>query len=137
MAAFFQWVRQTSEHHLMLDAQDRVGRKLGAQLPARPRGTEIFWRRVYVPVFHRLPQSVRDAMIWAAVPHTQAAAELWTHIARRLRAQPRAEALTIAAVAYCLLSDTIRAGIAIECNEEAAVRCQVHRLAIQRQCGGA
>lgn len=63
MAGFFQWVRQTSEHHLMLDAQDRVGRKLGAGRPAPPRGAEIFWRRVYVPVFHRLPQSVRDTMI--------------------------------------------------------------------------
>lgn len=63
MAAFFQWVRQTSEHHLMLDAQDRIGRRLSAQRPAQPRGSEIFWRRVYVPVFHRLPQSVRDAMI--------------------------------------------------------------------------
>lgn len=58
--------------------------------------------------------SVRDAMIWAAIQHTQSAAELWTHIARRLRGQPRAEALTIAAVVYCLLGDTIRAGIAID-----------------------
>ena len=63
MATFFQWVRQTSEHYLMVDAQDRIGRKLGARRPAPPHGTEIFWRRVYVPVFHLLPQSVRDAMI--------------------------------------------------------------------------
>jgi hypothetical protein len=64
MAPFFQWVRQTSERNLMIDAQDRIGRKLGARRPAPPRGAEeIFWRRVYVPVFHRLPQSVRDAMI--------------------------------------------------------------------------
>ena len=41
-------------------------------------------------------------------------AELWTHIARRLRGQPRAEALTIAAVCYCLLGDGIRAGIATD-----------------------
>jgi hypothetical protein len=58
--------------------------------------------------------TVRDTMIWAALQHTQAAAELWTHIARRLRGQPRAEALTIAAAAYCLLGDTIRAGIALD-----------------------
>jgi hypothetical protein len=64
MAPFFQWVRQTSERNLMIDAQDRVGRKLGARCPAPPHGAEeIFWRRVYVPVFHRLPQSVRDTMI--------------------------------------------------------------------------
>ena len=64
MAPFFQWVRQTSERNLMIDAQDLIGRKLGACRPAPPRGAkEIFWRRVYVPAFHRLPQSVRDAMI--------------------------------------------------------------------------
>jgi hypothetical protein len=64
MAPFFQWVRQTSERNLMIDAQDRIGRKQGARRPAPPRGAEeIFWRRVYVPVFHRLPQSVRDTMI--------------------------------------------------------------------------
>ena len=64
MAPFFQWVRQTSERNLMIDAQDRIGRKLGARRPAPPHGAEeIFWRRVYVPVFHRLPQSVRDTMI--------------------------------------------------------------------------
>ena len=57
---------------------------------------------------------VRDAMISAALDHPQAAAELWTHIARRLRGQPRAEALTIAAVCYCLLGDAIRAGIATD-----------------------
>ncbi len=57
---------------------------------------------------------VRDAMISAALDHAQAGAELWTHIARRLRGQPRAEALTIAAVCYCLLGDGIRAGIATD-----------------------
>lgn len=63
MASFSQWVRRTSEHHLMLDAQDRIGRKLSAGRPTPPRGAEIFWRRVYVPVFHHLPKSVRDAAI--------------------------------------------------------------------------
>jgi hypothetical protein len=63
MAGLFQWVRQTSEHHLMVDAQDRIGRQLGAARPAPPHGAELFWRRVYVPVFHHLPPSVRDAMI--------------------------------------------------------------------------
>jgi hypothetical protein len=76
--------------------------------------------------------AVRDAMIGAAVHHTQAAAELWTHIARRLCVQPRAEALTIAAVAYCLLGDTIRAGIATEAalDEADAAQCPTPRLAV-------
>lgn len=58
--------------------------------------------------------AVRDAMIAAAAQHTDTAAYLWTHIARRLRGQPRAEALTIAAACYCFLADTVRAGIAAQ-----------------------
>jgi hypothetical protein len=50
----------------------------------------------------------------AADQHTDTAAYPWTHIARRLRAQPRAEALTIAAACYCFLGDTVRAGIAAD-----------------------
>ncbi len=61
--SFVQWVRRTSEHHLMVDAMDRVGRQLGGNRPPAPRGAEIFWRRVYVPIFHRLPSRLRDAMI--------------------------------------------------------------------------
>jgi hypothetical protein len=63
VTSFFQWVRQTSEFHLMVDAQDRIGSRLGARRPKPPRGAELFWRRVYVPVFHHLPRSTRDALI--------------------------------------------------------------------------
>jgi hypothetical protein len=58
--------------------------------------------------------AVRDAMIAAAAQHSDTAAYLWTHIARRLRGQPRAEALTIAAACYCFLGDAVRAGIAAD-----------------------
>ncbi|MDV6979319.1 DUF4192 family protein, partial [Mycobacterium intracellulare] len=58
--------------------------------------------------------AVRDAMIAAAARHTDTGAYLWTHIGRRLRGQPRAEALTIAAACYCFLPDTVRAGIAAQ-----------------------
>ena len=76
--------------------------------------------------------AVRDAMISAAFEHPQAGAELWTHIARRLRGQARAEALTIAAVCYCLLGDGIRAGIAtdIALNEAQASQAPPPRLAL-------
>lgn len=56
--------------------------------------------------------AVRDAMIGAAARHSDTGAYLWTHIARRLRGQPRAEALTIAAACYVFRKDTLRAGIA-------------------------
>ena len=71
-------------------------------------------------------------MISAALDHPQAGADLWTHIARRLRGQPRAEALTIAAVCYCLLGDGIRAGIATDTalNEAQATQAPPPRLAL-------
>lgn len=58
-----RWVRATSEHHLMVAAQDEVGARLRANRPKPPRGTEIFWRKLYVPLFHRLPPKTRDAII--------------------------------------------------------------------------
>ena len=58
-----QWLRRTSERHLMVDAMDKVGTKLGANTPLPPRGSEIFWRRIYVPMFHRLPPRMRNGMI--------------------------------------------------------------------------
>jgi Domain of unknown function (DUF4192) len=59
-------------------------------------------------------------MLALALDHPQAAADLWTHIARRLRGQPRAEALTVAAVCYCLLGDAVRGGIATDTALEEA-----------------
>lgn len=63
MGNFFAWVRRTSEHYLMIDAQDKVAKRLGVTRPRSPRGVEVFWRRVYVPIFHLLPERVRNAMI--------------------------------------------------------------------------
>jgi hypothetical protein len=45
----------------MIDAEDKIGRRLG--MGGRTRGVEIFWRRVYVPLFHRLPPRLRDSVI--------------------------------------------------------------------------
>ncbi|WP_110207108.1 hypothetical protein [Nocardioides daejeonensis] len=60
---FTRWVRSTSEHYLMIDAQDKVARRLGTTRPAPPRGVEIFWRRIYVPLFYLLPAGLRNAII--------------------------------------------------------------------------
>lgn len=57
---------------------------------------------------------LRDAILRLALDHEQAAAELWTDIARQLRARQRAEALTVAAACYALTTDTVRAGIALD-----------------------
>lgn len=76
--------------------------------------------------------AVCDAMIAAAAQHTDTAAYLWTHIARRLRGQPRAEALTIAAACYCFLGDTVRSGIAADAamGEAQATQTPSPRLAL-------
>lgn len=64
MDNFFGWVRRISEHYLMVDAQDKVAKRLGTTRPRKPQGVvEIFWRRVYVPVFYFLPARLRDGMI--------------------------------------------------------------------------
>ena len=68
--------------------------------------------------------ALRDAMIAAAADHSEPGAQLWTHIARRLRGQPRAEALTVAAACYCLSDDSIRAGIAAHAALEEAQATQ-------------
>lgn len=60
---FTRWVRSTSEHYLMIDAEDKVARQLGSNRPKPPKGVEIFWRRLYVPLFHRLPPGLRAAII--------------------------------------------------------------------------
>ena len=58
-----RWVRGTSEHYLMIDAQDKVARRLGTTRPSPPRGWEIFWRRIYVPLFYLIPAGLRTAII--------------------------------------------------------------------------
>lgn len=56
--------------------------------------------------------ALRDAMLGLALDHAEVAAHLWTTIARQLRGAPRAEALAVAAVCFCLYGDTVRGGIA-------------------------
>ena len=66
--------------------------------------------------------ALRDAMLALALAPPHAAADLWTHLARQLRAQPRAEALAVASACHCLVGDTVRAGIAAEAALTEAAR---------------
>ena len=63
--SFTRWVRSTSEHHLLVVAQAKMARAHGLEAPT-PHGVDIFWQRVYAPLFYRLPLSwrtkVADAM---------------------------------------------------------------------------
>jgi len=69
--------------------------------------------------------ALRDVMLQMALDHEQAATDLWTRIARQLRGRARCEALTIAAVCYCLINDAVRAGIALDAALDEAARLGV------------
>ncbi len=63
IAELKQRLRERSEHYLLLDATERLGK--GAPSTVAPyRGPEgRFWRLVFVPLFRRLPWTVkRQAM---------------------------------------------------------------------------
>jgi hypothetical protein len=64
---FFEWVRGNSERYLLEAAQaDLARRYLGRPGPVGPRGLQqLFWKRLFVPVYRRLPWSVRHAVILA------------------------------------------------------------------------
>jgi hypothetical protein len=61
-----RWLRSTSEHHLLVVAQAKLARRNGLAAP-KPKGVEIFWQRVYAPVFYLLPYPLR-AKVANALP---------------------------------------------------------------------
>ena len=55
---FARWLRASSEHYLMVAAQQKMAAKYqvyGITPPPRPRGAEWFWLRVYVPAYQAVP----------------------------------------------------------------------------------
>ena len=64
--SFPRWVRATSERHLLVAAQREVARRHGLAAPG-PRGVDLFWQRVFAPVFHALPYALR-ARVAGAMP---------------------------------------------------------------------
>ena len=58
-ASLARWVRARSEEQLLVVAQRTVARAHGLPSPPAPRGTDVFWQRVYAPLFYRLPYPVR------------------------------------------------------------------------------
>ncbi|MEW6153709.1 MAG: hypothetical protein AB1673_06935 [Actinomycetota bacterium] len=64
--AFAHWLRQNSEHYLLVDAQRRMADKYGRAGPPRPKGVrEKFWLQVFAPVYRRLPWGLRHFTIRA------------------------------------------------------------------------
>ena len=61
--SFSRWLRATSEHYLMVAAQEKVAAKYHVTPPRRPHGAEVFWLRIYVPAYRALPWPVRSAVM--------------------------------------------------------------------------
>jgi hypothetical protein len=64
---FFQWVRSSSERYLLEAAQREMAKKyLGQEPPFVGGGLQAqFWRRLFVPIYRRIPWGVRRAIIIA------------------------------------------------------------------------
>lgn len=61
--SFSRWLRATSEHYLMVAAQHKVAARYHAAPPRPARGMEVFWLRVYVPIYWALPWRARAAIM--------------------------------------------------------------------------
>jgi hypothetical protein len=58
------WLRRNSERYLLEAAQAGNARHLGRPPPVGETGpVPWFWRRVYVPVYHRIPWRFRRALM--------------------------------------------------------------------------
>lgn len=67
MVTFTQWLRGNSERYLLERAQAEMARRyLNRPGPPAEQGLgPLFWRRVFVPLYRRLPWSLRRAVIQA------------------------------------------------------------------------
>ena len=65
--AFTRRVRSVSEKHLLTAAQAVVAKRYGVAPPARPAGIDVFWQKVYAPIYHLLPWRFR-AKIMTLMP---------------------------------------------------------------------
>lgn len=61
-SSFARWLRARSEEQLLIAAQRRVALTYGRQPPPAPEGMDVFWQRVYAPLFYRLPYPLRAAV---------------------------------------------------------------------------
>jgi len=58
-----RWLRATSEHYLMVAAQQQVGARYMVPPPPRQRGVGLFWLKIYVPLYRAVPWPVRSAIM--------------------------------------------------------------------------
>ena len=61
-----RWLRNRSEHYLLISAQDRLARRYKVAGPRRPHGVvELFWRRIFAPIYRVLPWPLRHKIMLA------------------------------------------------------------------------
>jgi hypothetical protein len=78
---FTHWLRENSEHYLMVDAQRQMAAKYGRPLPPPSRSLrDRFWLSVFAPTYRRLPWKVRRFTI-QMMPGSHR--QTWTPSARR------------------------------------------------------
>lgn len=65
--SFGEWLRDNSERYLLEAAQEDMARRyLNRGAPVGSRGIEaLFWRRVFVPIYRRIPWTIRQRVIQA------------------------------------------------------------------------
>ena len=59
MDSFTRRVRVISERQLMIAAERTMAQRNGIPPPPAPKGLDVFWQKVDVPLYHRIPWSVR------------------------------------------------------------------------------
>jgi len=58
--SFFQWLRSNAEESLVQAAQTELYRKYrGPKESRQPEGEDVFWQRVFVPIYRRMPWGLR------------------------------------------------------------------------------
>ena len=55
MSAFKRRLREQSEHYLLLDAAERLGRGAPSTVKPYKRAEGRFWRLFFVPLYRRVP----------------------------------------------------------------------------------
>jgi hypothetical protein len=66
MARFSAWLRENSEHYLLVAAHRRLAERDGTAAPRPPHGLkEIFWLRIFAPTYAVLPWSLRSRIMRA------------------------------------------------------------------------
>jgi hypothetical protein len=63
--SFARWLRAQSEEQLMAAAERQIAQRHGLPAPPPPRGVDVFWQRVYVPAYNKLPWRLRTVVMRA------------------------------------------------------------------------